>query len=82
MQGELFRVLAPQRGRSLRLSMDPSPQSPSSFMRLHLAPENDPLGLLRREIPVQVGQHDGGAALGEHARRRQPHAFGGARDQS
>ena len=42
---------------------------------------DDPLGLLRGEIAVHVGQHDGGAALGEHARRRQPHAFGGARDQ-
>ena len=43
--------------------------------------EDDPLGLLRGEIAVYVGQHDGGAALGEHARRRQPHAFGSAGDQ-
>lgn len=43
--------------------------------------EDDPLGVLRREITVYVSQHDGGAALGEHPRRRQPHAFGGARDQ-
>src|SRR3546814_7314952 len=34
--------------------------------------EDDPLGLLRGEIAVQVGQHDGSAALGEHACRRQP----------
>ena len=46
-----------------------------------VAIENDPLRLLRREIAVYVGQHDGGAALSEHPRRRQPHAFGGARDQ-
>ena len=32
-QGTPFRVLAPQRGRSLRLSGDPSPASPSSAMR-------------------------------------------------
>jgi hypothetical protein len=30
---------------------------------------------------IAAGQNDGGAALGEHPRRRQPHAFGGARDQ-
>jgi len=33
-----FRVLAPQRGRSLRWSGEPSPASPSSAMRWHLAP--------------------------------------------
>jgi hypothetical protein len=29
--------------------------------------QNEPLGLLRGEIFVYVGQQDGGAALGEHA---------------
>ena len=33
------------------------------------------------EIAVKVGQHDGGAALGEHPCCCQPHAFGSARDQ-
>ncbi len=42
---------------------------------------DDPFGLLRGEIAVQVGQHDGGAARGKQARRRKPHAFGGAGDQ-
>src|SRR5215203_3692128 len=41
---------------------------------------HDPLRLLRGEIAVYVGQHDGGAALGEHPRRHEPHAFPGARD--
>jgi hypothetical protein len=44
--------------------------------------KDDPLGLLRSEIAVYVGQHGGGTALGEHPRRCQPHAFGGACDQS
>jgi hypothetical protein len=41
----------------------------------------DPLSLSRGEVAVEIRQHDGGAALGEHARRRQAHAFRGTRDQ-
>ena len=37
-QGVPFRVLAPQQGRSLSRSGDPSPASPSSAIRLHQAP--------------------------------------------
>ena len=43
--------------------------------------EDDSLGLLRCEMAVYVGQHDAGTAPGEHARCRQSHAFGGARDE-
>jgi hypothetical protein len=38
-QAAPFRVRAPQRGRSLRRSGEPSPASPSSAGRLHLAPK-------------------------------------------
>ena len=38
--------------------------------------DDDPLGLLCGEIAVQIGQHDGGAAWANTARRRQAHAFG------
>src|SRR5829696_2735100 len=43
--------------------------------------DDDPIRLVRGEVAVEIRQHDGGAALGEHARRRQPHAFRGTRDQ-
>ena len=56
-QGVPFRVLAPQRGRSLRRSGDPSPVSPSSAMRLHLAPiAQEASEQVRRRFPGHVNQ--------------------------
>src|SRR3954452_22456460 len=54
----------------------------SQAMPIALPPSvsDDTLGLPCGERAVQVGQHDRGAALGEHPRRRQLHAFGGASD--
>ena len=36
---------------------------------------DDPRGLLRGKIPVKISKNHGGAALGEHPRRRQAHAL-------
>jgi hypothetical protein len=56
-QGLPFRVLAPHRGRSLRRSGDPSPASPSSAMRLQLAPiAQAGSEQVRRRFPGQPNQ--------------------------